>query len=94
MFQRHTSMSWLLRSAFSTTRALTLIFCFCQASRCLWQGILEQQIQFYFSSSVVAKLIDTGDFSQVYLINPLFFKFDRCMTTYWMFIISFLATLV
>ena len=44
--------------------------------------------------SVVAKLIDTGDFIQVYLINPLFFKFDRCTTTYWMFIISFLATLV
>ena len=31
--------------------------------------------------SVVAKLIDMGDFNQVCLINPLFSKFDRCMTT-------------
>ena len=44
--------------------------------------------------SKVAELIDTGDFNQVCLINPLFSKFDHCMTTYWMFIISFLATLV
>ena len=33
------------------------------------------------ANSVVAKFIDMGDFYQVCLINPLFSKFDRCMTT-------------